>query len=470
MTSMGVKSRDLSSKTICQEPLPFIFPINRLAITMTYFLQQQRISQSALSQKALIGTLSTFAYRVPYSLVAAPDIKGRKNEAAFPCPSLNLIDEAVNAMNALDQQRISAAENTLSKYLPKSTSEGCWQTVLKFVFLLELCKAVKTDEPLFKKEFALPKGHYKSIQDYVLKDENISGDIRFPGLMRDIGSAVKLSDKTIENIWRLASCMSYRIEVRPIVDQFFSAMKTQPFDRTWDHDVFELIFSEAITDAEGNVIKLPKTTSDWSECLTRLVKILSLNPNLLYKKLKGKLTPASLPEDDDSKAKNTPLGCMRGDRLCQDPVLRFLNDILTIFQWVRRNYNFCLRDSAIYTLYLLPHLAFWKLNFDCTNIKQNMSFPFFKGSDLDPNFFLKNTKLCSFLIHAARKLGTENYLHWAFSGFAGNYLDDAELQKQALMKAQGHLNESKECAYSTYQGVCGRHLINQILNTAYRCL
>ena len=463
------QSRESSSKTFCQQPLPFIFPINRLAITMTYILEQDSLPKSGLNQKDLIEAMSMFAYRVPYSVVAAPDINRRKEGCSFNCPPLEVIENAVNGMFLLDDARIADAERSLKKYIPGFSREDCWQTVLKFVFLLEFCKAAKTDIPLFKKEFALPKGHYKSLQDFTLKEETIPAPV-YTEIMDITQTEVKLSQATIQNLWMVAACKTYQVEIRPIVKTFFTALPNKATSKTWDHDIFELIFTDAITDGNGMPISLPKTTHDWTECITRLGNSLQLNPNLLFKKLKNKSTSYKLPEDDDSKAKNTSLGCQRGERRCQDPVLRFLTDILTIFKWVRLNYGFCQRDSAVYTLYLIPHLAFWQLTFNCAATKQNMDFPWFQKEEMDVRFFMRPRKICSFLIHVSRKFGAVNYLHWAFSGFAENFLDDSALQEQSLQKARGHLNENKEYLYSAYQGACGQNLVNVVLNNHYHCL
>ena len=113
MKETNISSKKISSETFCQQPLPFIFSINRFAITMTYMFQKDILSQSGLPQKDLTEAMCTFAYRVPYSVVAAPDIKKRKTGVSARLPSIALIEEAVNSMLAIDIERIAAAEKKL---------------------------------------------------------------------------------------------------------------------------------------------------------------------------------------------------------------------------------------------------------------------------------------------------------------------------------------------------------------------
>ena len=220
MKETNISSKKISSETFCQQPLPFIFSINRFAITMTYMFQKDILSQSGLPQKDLTEAMCTFAYRVPYSVVAAPDIKKRKTGVSARLPSIALIEEAVNSMLAIDIERIAAAEKKLLRYLPSFNSKDCWQAVLKYVFLNEFRKGVIADIPLSKKLFALPKGHFQSLQDYVLKNEEVPLPYQLAGGLRKKDERLNLNGTVDEHLWMVASCKSYRIATRPIVENF----------------------------------------------------------------------------------------------------------------------------------------------------------------------------------------------------------------------------------------------------------
>ncbi|WP_347281170.1 hypothetical protein, partial [Turicimonas muris] len=221
--------------------------------------QKDALPQSTLTQSELIEAMCTFAYRVPYSVVAAPDIKKRKTGVSALLPSIALIEEAVNGMLAMDGKRIAAAEKRLLKYLPHFNSKDCWQAVLKYVFLNEFHKGVTDDIALSKKLFALPKGHFQSLQDYVLKNEEVPLPYQLAGGLRKKDERLNLNGTVDEHLWMVASCKSYRIATRPIVEEFLKKLKTKEKDPTWDHDIFKEVFSDAITDAYGNKLALPKT-------------------------------------------------------------------------------------------------------------------------------------------------------------------------------------------------------------------
>ena len=155
--------------------------------------------------------------------------------------------------------------------LPSFNSKDCWQAVLKYVFLNEFRKGVIADIPLSKKLFALPKGHFQSLQDYVLKNEEVPLPYQLAGGLRKKDERLNLNGTVDEHLWMVASCKSYRIATRPIVEEFFKKLKTKEKDPTWDHDIFKEVFSDAITDAYGNKLALPKTTENWENAFIKLL-------------------------------------------------------------------------------------------------------------------------------------------------------------------------------------------------------
>ena len=276
MKETNVSSKKISTETFCQQPLPYIFSINRLAITMTYMFQKDALPQSALTQKDLIGAMCTFAYRVPYSVVAAPDIKKRKSGVSALLPSIALIEEAVNGMLAMDEERIATAEKKLLKYLPRFNSKDCWQTVLKYVFLNEFHKGVIARIALSKKLFALPKGHFQSLQDYVLKNREAPLSYQLAGGLTEPNKKLNINDTVDEHLWMLSSCKTYRLSTRPIVNEFLKKLKTKKTAANWDQEIFDLVFTKDITDAYGKKVALPKTTADWEKCIYEIAVKLKL--------------------------------------------------------------------------------------------------------------------------------------------------------------------------------------------------
>lgn len=431
---------------------------------MTYMFQKDALPQSALTQKDLIEAMCTFAYRVPYSVVAAPDIKKRKTGVSARLPSIALIEEAVNGMLAMDDERIVAAEKKLLKYLPRFNSKDCWQTVLKYVFLNEFRKGVITDTPLSKKLFALPKGHFQSLQDYVLKKEEVPLSYQLAGGLRKENERLNLNGTVDEHLWMVASCKSYRLAVRPIVEEFFKKLKTKEKNPTWDHDIFVEVFSDAITDAYGNKLALPKTTANWEKCIYEIAAKLKLfSSHITIEEWKG-----NMQTDKEFQAENTPLACKQSGRKCHCKVIRFLRDIVTVFKWGRANFSFCKRDSAVYTLYLAKHLAFWKLNFT-RGANKSFSFPIYESGESPRCMLLRPKRVCSFLMHLSPKFGPQKYLYWSFVNFAQNYLDDPELEKFSEIKANGGIEKGNDTKYSQYQSASGKHLTSFILNTPYHC-
>ena len=426
--------------------------------------QKDALPQSALTQKDLIEAMCTFAYRVPYSVVAAPDIKKRKTGVSARLPSIALIEEAVNGMLAMDDERIVAAEKKLLKYLPRFNSKDCWQTVLKYVFLNEFRKGVITDTPLSKKLFALPKGHFQSLQDYVLKKEEVPLSYQLAGGLRKENERLNLNGTVDEHLWMVASCKSYRLAVRPIVEEFFKKLKTKEKNPTWDHDIFVEVFSDAITDAYGNKLALPKTTANWEKCIYEIAAKLKLfSSHITIEEWKG-----NMQTDKEFQAENTPLACKQSGRKCHCKVIRFLRDIVTVFKWGRANFSFCKRDSAVYTLYLAKHLAFWKLNFT-RGANKSFSFPIYESGESPRCMLLRPKRVCSFLMHLSPKFGPQKYLYWSFVNFAQNYLDDPELEKFSEIKANGGIEKGNDTKYSQYQSASGKHLTSFILNTPYHC-
>lgn len=464
MKETNISSKKISSETFCQQPLPFIFSINRLAITMTYMFQKDALPQSALTQSELIEAMCTFAYRVPYSVVAAPDIKKRKTGVSALLPSIELIEEAVNSVLVMDKERIAAAEKKLVKYLPRFNSKDCWQAVMKYVFMNEFRKGVITDTPLSKKLFALPKGHFQSLQDYVLKNEEVPLSYQLAGGLRKEDERLNLNGTVDEHLWMVASCKSYRLAVRPIVEEFFKKLKTKEKNPTWDHDIFVEVFSDAITDAYGNKLALPKTTANWEKCIYAIAAKLKLfSSHITIEEWKG-----NMQTDKEFQAENTPLACKQSGRKCHCKVIRFLRDIVTVFKWGRANFSFCKRDSAVYTLYLAKHLAFWKLNFT-RGANKSFSFPIYESGEGSRCMLLRPKRICSFLMHLSPKFGPQKYLYWSFVNFAQNYLDDPELEKFSEIKANGGIEKGNDTKYSQYQSASGKHLTSFILNTPYHC-
>ncbi|WP_282196142.1 hypothetical protein [Turicimonas muris] len=464
MKETNVSSKKISTETFCQQPLPYIFSINRLAITMTYMFQKDALPQSALTQKDLIEAMCTFAYRVPYSVVAAPDIKKRKSGVSALLPSIALIEEAVNSMLAIDIERIAAAEKKLLKYLPHFNSKDCWQAVLKYVFLNEFHKGVTDNIPLSKKLFALPKGHFQSLQDYVLKHREAPLSYQLAGGLTVPNKKLNLNGTVDEHLWMVASCRSYRLATRPMVKDFFEHLASKAETDTWDHDIFEMVFSEAITDAYGNKLALPKTTENWEKCIYKIAAKLKLFPSYITERE----WIGEVQNDKEFQAENTPVACRQSGRKCHCKVIRFLCDIMTVFKWGRTNFSFCKRDSAVYTLYLTKHLAFWKLNFT-RGAHKSLSFPIYESGENPRCVLLRPKRVCSFLMHLSPKYGSQKYLYWSFVNFAKNYLDDSELEKFSEIKAKGEQEETNDTKYSQYQGASGKHLTSFILNTPYHC-
>lgn len=464
MKETNVSSKKISTETFCQQPLPYIFSINRLAITMTYMFQKDALPQSALTQKDLIEAMCTFAYRVPYSVVAAPDIKKRKSGVSALLPSIALIEEAVNGMLAMDEERIVAAEKKLLKYLPRFNSKDCWQTVLKYVFLNEFHKGVIARIALSKKLFALPKGHFQSLQDYVLKNREAPLSYQLAGGLTEPNKKLNLNGTVDEHLWMVASCRSYRLATRPIVNKFLNMLNTKETKATWDHEIFEMVFSSAITDAYGNKLALPKTTANWEKCIYEIAAKLKVIPSYITEEE----WVGVVQNDKEFKAENTPVACKQSGRKCHCKVIRFLCDIMTVFKWGRTNFSFCKRDSAVYTLYLTKHLAFWKLNFT-RGANKSLSFPVYESGESPRCMLLRPKRVCSFLMHLSPKYGSQKYLYWSFVNFAKNYLDDSELEKFSEIKAKGEQEETNDTKYSQYQGASGKHLTSFILNTPYHC-
>ncbi|WP_435865460.1 hypothetical protein [Turicimonas muris] len=310
MKETNISPKKISSETFCQRPLPFIFSINRFAITMTYMFQKDILSQSGLSGADLTEAMCTFAYRVPYSVVAAPDIKKRKTGVSALLPSIALIEEAVNGMLAMDEERIAAAEKKLLKYLPHFDSKDCWQAVLKYVFLNEFHKGVTDNIPLGKKLFALPKGHFQSLQDYVLKHREAPLSYQLAGGLTVPNKKLNLNGTVDEHLWMVASCRSYRLATRPIVNKFLNMLNTKETKATWDHEIFEMVFSSAITDAYGNKLALPKTTANWEKCIYEIAAKLKVIPSYITEEE----WVGVVQNDKEFKAENTPVACKQSGR------------------------------------------------------------------------------------------------------------------------------------------------------------
>ena len=180
-------------------------------------------------------------------------------------------------------------------------------------------------------------------------------------------------------------------------------MKTKEKDPTWDHDIFKEVFSDAITDAYGNKLALPKTTENWEKCIYKIAAKLKLFPSYITE---GEWI-GEIQNDKEFQAENTPVACRQSGRKCHCKVIRFLCDIMTVFKWGRTNFSFCKRDSAVYTLYLTKQ------------------------------------RVCSFLMHLSPKYGSQKYLYWSFANFAQNYLDDSELEKFSEIKSQRGTGRNK---------------------------
>ncbi len=464
MKETNISSKKISSETFCQQPLPFIFSINRFAITMTYMFQKDILSQSGLPQKDLTEAMCTFAYRVPYSVVAAPDIKKRKTGVSARLPSIALIEEAVNSMLAIDIERIAAAEKKLLKYLPHFNSKDCWQAVLKYVFLNEFHKGVTDNIPLSKKLFALPKGHFQSLQDYVLKHREAPLSYQLAGGLTVPNKKLNLNGTVDEHLWMVASCRSYRLATRPIVKDFFEHLASKAETDTWDHDIFEMVFSEAITDAYGNKLALPKTTANWEKCIYEIAVKLKLFPSYItigeWKE--------EMQKDKELQAENTPKACIRNGKKCLCKEVHFVCNLIGIFKWIRTNFSLCIRDSAIYTVFLVSHLAYWKLNFG-SGARKSLDFPCFQSTNSIRYMYLKPKRICSFLMHLSPKYEPAKYLLWYFANFAHDFLGNTELEESAQRKKETDGSIEAIAEYSQYQRSSGKRLTSFILNTPYHC-
>lgn len=464
MKETNISSKKISTETFCQQPLPFIFSINRLAITMTYMFQKDTLPQSVLTQSDLIGAMCTFAYRVPYSVVAAPDIKKRKTGVSALLPSIALIEEAVNGMLSMDKEKIAAAEKKLLKYLPRFNSNDCWQAVLKYVFLNEFHKGVIADIPLSKKLFALPKGHFQSLQDHVLKNQKVPLSYQLAGGLTEPNKKLNINDTVDEHLWMLSSCKTYRLSTRPIVSEFLKKLKTKETAANWDHEIFELVFTKEITDAYGKKVALPKTTEDWEKCIYEIAVKLKLFPSYItigeWKE--------EMQKDKELQAENTPKACIRNGKKCLCKEVHFVCDLIGIFKWIRTNFSICIRDSAIYTVFLVSHLAYWKLNFG-SGARKSLDFPCFQSTNSIRYMYLKPKRICSFLMHLSPKYEPAKYLLWYFANFAHDFLGNTELEDSAQRKKETDGSIEAIAEYSQYQRSSGKRLTSFILNTPYHC-
>lgn len=464
MKETNISSKKISTETFCQQPLPFIFSINRLAITMTYMFQKDALPKSALTQSDLIKAMCTFAYRVPYSVVAAPDIKKRKTGVSALLPSIALIEEAVNGMLAMDEERIAAAEKKLLTYLPRFNSKDCWQTVLKYVFLNEFRKGVTARIPLSKKLFALPKGHFQSLQDFALKNREAPLSYQLAGGLTEPDKKLNLNGTVDEHLWMVASCKYYRLATRPIVSKFLNMLNTKETKANWDHEIFDLVFTKDITDAYGKKVALPKTTEDWEKCIYEIAAKLKLFPSYItigeWKE--------EMQKDKELQAENTPEACVRNGKKCLCKEVHFVCDLIGVFKWIRTNFCLCIRDSAIYTVFLVSHLAYWKLNFG-SGARKSLDFPCFQSTNSIRYMYLKPKRICSFLMHLSPKYGPANYLLWYFANFAHDFLGNPELEDTAQRKKETEGAIEATAEYSQYQRSSGKHLTSFILNTPYHC-
>ncbi len=464
-SSASFTKNHLKDSQISQQPLVFIFPVNRFVLHMIQLTRHNSPTVSPVSNEFNL-LLDETAYRVPYML-AVPSAIGRlrENRTVTPVP-LEALKNAVNAVLCSDRTSLDSAVRDIQNALPGSSSEPVEKIVLKWFYLCEIAKLIKTDNVLYKTLAAIPKAKYKSIKDFVSKTETLRHSL-LKGLCEDEKEG-SLKEETYQRIWEVICGSEFTVGFRPIAGQLIELLSKKD-SPTFDHDIFEFIYNTPIQNLDGVTVHIDcNHFLQWTDILLEMLTFLHINIHLLKNKVRSAFgleqNSNYILEDDYAKASNTLIACVINGRVCSDSVVRFLTDTLTIDKWVRTNFTTCYRDAGILTVFLLCHTAFWIMSFNGKNTKQNSAFPIFKNMGPAKQFILKTNRLCYFLIHAPRKTSSpDDYRLWAYHAFAADYFDDEDIRQFCLNKSKSCSALSKAQLYSHYQGQSGLSLTQAAL-------